>query len=141
MALVLASGGGTPSAACTVIQNRRFFATPIWEEGDKPVRILPRSDPAAQLFDRFLRHMNFWKWADRSVATRLPNGSGRPSPSPCTEQRVEVAFGEQRHAARLSLRQLGHSGLLADDEAGRLLRHRVRDLGAERLQRSPRLLA
>jgi hypothetical protein len=35
-----------------------------------------RSDPAAQLFDRFLRHMNFWERADRSVATRLPNGSG-----------------------------------------------------------------
>ncbi len=56
MALVLASGGGTPSAACTVIQNRRFFATPIWEEGDKPVRILPRSDPAAQAWRPQARH-------------------------------------------------------------------------------------
>lgn len=56
MALVLASGGGTPSAACTVIQNRRFFATPIWEADDKPVRILRRSDPEAQAWRRVARH-------------------------------------------------------------------------------------
>lgn len=55
MALVLALGGGTPSAACTVIQNRRFFATPIWEEGDKPVHILSRNDPAALAWRQFAR--------------------------------------------------------------------------------------
>lgn len=56
MALVLASGGRTPSAACTVIQNQRFFATPIWEAGDKPVRILRHSDPEAQAWRRVARH-------------------------------------------------------------------------------------
>lgn len=55
MALVLASGGGKPSAACTLIQNRRFFATPIWEEADKHVRILSRSDPEAQAWRRLAR--------------------------------------------------------------------------------------
>lgn len=55
MALVLASGRGTPSTPCTLIQNRRFFATPIWEETDKPVRILSRSDPAAQAWRRLAR--------------------------------------------------------------------------------------
>jgi hypothetical protein len=56
MALVLESGGGTPSAACIVIQNRRFFATPIWDADDKPVRILRRSDPEAQAWRRVARH-------------------------------------------------------------------------------------
>lgn len=56
MALVLAAGGGMPSAGCTVIQNRRFFATPIWEEAAKPVRILPRSDPEAQAWRQVVRH-------------------------------------------------------------------------------------
>ena len=66
---------------------------------------------------------------------RRPSGSGRPSPSPCTEQRVEVSLGEQRHAAPLSLRELRRARLLADDEPGRLRRDRVRHLGAELLQR------
>jgi hypothetical protein len=56
MALVLAAGGARSSAACIVIQNRRFFATPIWEGGDKPVRILPRSDPEAQGWRQVARH-------------------------------------------------------------------------------------
>jgi hypothetical protein len=56
MALVLASGGGKPSAACTLVQNRRFFATPIWEGTDKPIAILTRGDPAAQAWRRLARH-------------------------------------------------------------------------------------
>lgn len=54
LTLVLASGG-TSAAGCRVVQNRRFFATPIWEEGDKPVRVLLRSDPAARAWRQVAR--------------------------------------------------------------------------------------
>ena len=41
---------------------------------------------------------------------RRRSGSGRPSRSPCTEQRLEIRLGEQWHAAALSLRELRAPG-------------------------------
>lgn len=39
---------GRGSAACVLIQNRRFFATPIWEDGPPPVGVLQRSSAQAR---------------------------------------------------------------------------------------------
>src|SRR6185369_4854056 len=47
----------------------------------------------------------------------------------------------ERHALLLGLRQLGRPRLLANDQAGGLLRNRARYLGALRLERGGRLLA
>src|SRR4051812_24961224 len=54
---------------------------------------------------------------------------------------TQVGFGQHRHAGLLRLRDLRRPGLLADHEARRLLRDRVRHLRALRLQRLPRRLA
>lgn len=39
--------------ACTLIQNRRFFATPIWNEGPPPLQILPQDAPQAESWRTF----------------------------------------------------------------------------------------
>ena len=43
---------------CSLIQKQRHFATPIWDEDDKPIRILLRSDPAIKDWPRLSRR---WK--------------------------------------------------------------------------------
>ena len=48
LTLVVQHGGGAVSARCTLIQSRSFFATPIWEEGEKPIHVLPRGEAAAK---------------------------------------------------------------------------------------------
>jgi len=53
-ALVLAHGG-TPAGRCTLIQHRSFFSTPIWEEGDPSLSVLPRADGAAKDWRRVTR--------------------------------------------------------------------------------------
>lgn len=53
LALVIERGRGAPG--CLVIQNRRFFATPIWEGGDVPVHILRRGTPEALGWRRVAR--------------------------------------------------------------------------------------
>lgn len=54
-ALTLVVAASSPAAGCTLIQNRAFFATPIWEEGEKPLKVLVRSDPAARDWRRLAR--------------------------------------------------------------------------------------
>ncbi|WP_139379449.1 hypothetical protein [Zoogloea sp. LCSB751] len=39
--------------ACTLIQNRRFFSTPIWNEGPPPLQILPQDAPQAESWRTF----------------------------------------------------------------------------------------
>lgn len=53
LALVIDRGRG--GAGCLLIQNRRFFATPIWEEGPSPVQILPRHSAPARAWLRAAR--------------------------------------------------------------------------------------
>jgi len=43
---------------CDLIQKPRFFATPLWEEDDKPLKLLLRSDPAIKDWPRISRR---WK--------------------------------------------------------------------------------
>ena len=43
---------------CDLIQKQRFFATPMWEEDDKPLKLLLRSDPAIKDWPRVSRR---WK--------------------------------------------------------------------------------
>lgn len=35
-------------AGCTLIQNRRFFSTPIWQESPAPLQVLPQDAPQAE---------------------------------------------------------------------------------------------
>lgn len=53
LALVIDRGRG--GAGCLLIQNRRFFATPIWEEGGAPVQILPRLSAQARAWRKAAR--------------------------------------------------------------------------------------
>lgn len=40
---------------CLLIQNRRFFATPIWEDGEAPVHILKRSSAPTRAWRKVAR--------------------------------------------------------------------------------------
>lgn len=40
---------------CSLIQKARFFATPIWDDADKPLRVLLRSDAAIKEWPSFQR--------------------------------------------------------------------------------------
>src|SRR5262245_25073121 len=57
------------------------------------------------------------------------------------EELLQLALAEDRRSELLRLAQLRAAGLLAGDQTGRLLRDRVGDLRAERLQSLARLLA
>src|SRR6266550_2709517 len=72
--------------------------------------------------------------SSRTASSRRSRSSGR-------EQRFQLTLAEERHAGGLRLLQLRGAGLLADDEARRLLRDAVGDLRAELFERRLRLLA
>lgn len=40
---------------CSLVQKARFFSSPIWEEADKPIKVLLRTDPAIKDWSRVHR--------------------------------------------------------------------------------------